>query len=361
MTALKITGIIVCTIIGLIMIVGCVLVFNPHRFTLAGIPKGFIEKKFDTGEVILNYVEGPDNGLPLLLIPGQMESWEGYKQVLPALSERFHVFAVDVRGNGKSAWTTGHYSYNECGKDLRIFLHEVIGEPSIISGLSSGAVLSIWLAADSPDMVLAVISEDPPIFSSIWPRIQEEKYMYYIFRIAVEYLGKPEGRDIEGYLLKSGIPKDGQEELMTIPPFIVKTITGIFKVNEKFHPYRKYDAAFMPFSLRASMKFLNEYDTDFSLATIDGRLSAGFDPEKALEQVECPLLLIQASWSRDKTWGLLGAMDDRDVERVRSLVEDFDYANIDSGHSIHIEKPKQFLSEFFRFTDKLTTEKKLQP
>ena len=148
MKALKVTGIIVGTVIST-LVISCCLIFiiNPHKVNVAGIPDGFTEKKFDTGEVVLNYVEGPDNGPPLLLIPGQMESWQGYKPVLPALSERFHVFTVDVRGNGKSTWTTGHYSYNECGNDLRIFLYDVIGEPAVVSGLSSGAVLTVWLAA----------------------------------------------------------------------------------------------------------------------------------------------------------------------------------------------------------------------
>ena len=126
MKALKVTGIIVGTIISTLVISCCLIILvNPHEVNAAGIPDGFAEKQFDTGEVVLNYVEGPDNGPPLLLIPGQMESWQGYKPVLPSLSEKFHVFAVDVRGNGKSTWTTGHYSYNEFGNDLRIFLDDV--------------------------------------------------------------------------------------------------------------------------------------------------------------------------------------------------------------------------------------------
>ena len=32
---------------------------------------GFTERTFDTGEVKLNYAEGPASGPPLLLIPGQ--------------------------------------------------------------------------------------------------------------------------------------------------------------------------------------------------------------------------------------------------------------------------------------------------
>ncbi len=49
-----------------------------HRTQVSGIPRGFKELRFTTGEVTLNYVVGPDDGLPLLLIPGQMESWQGY-------------------------------------------------------------------------------------------------------------------------------------------------------------------------------------------------------------------------------------------------------------------------------------------
>ena len=60
-------------------------------------------------------------------------------------------------------------------------------------------------------------------------------------------------------------------------------------------------------------KFLSEYEVDFSRATIDGRLGTDFDPEEALRNVNCPMLLLHASWSRHETWGLLGAMDDKEL------------------------------------------------
>src|SRR5512136_1510814 len=122
-----------------------------RRTKVAGIPRGFQERLFTTGDVTLNYVVGPDNGLPLLLIPGQMESWQGYKCVLPELSKRFHVFATDLRGHGKSTRTPGQYSYNICGNDLKRFIREVIRQPTLVAGLSSGGVLAIWLAANAPE------------------------------------------------------------------------------------------------------------------------------------------------------------------------------------------------------------------
>ena len=143
-----------------------------------------------------------------------MESWQGYKCVMPELSHKFHVFVPDLRGHGKSTRTPGCYSYNICGNDLRNFIREVIQKPALVAGLSSGGVLAIWLAANAPENVLAIISEDPPIFSSVWPRIQEEKFMYQNFQIAIDTLGGEGERDPEKYLSQVGAPVEGKAELL---------------------------------------------------------------------------------------------------------------------------------------------------
>ena len=109
------------TILGIVVLLLAIFVLVPPKVRVSGIPRGFTEKQWNTGEVILNYVEGPDHGVPLLLIPAQTESWQGYKLVMPELAENFHVFCVDVRGHGKSSRTPGHYSYNICGNDLHFF------------------------------------------------------------------------------------------------------------------------------------------------------------------------------------------------------------------------------------------------
>ena len=323
------------------------------KVSVSGVPSGYTEKQFDTGEVVLNYVEGPDNGVPLLLIPGQMESWQGYKLVMPALAARFHVFCADLRGHGKSSRTPGNYSYNICGNDLKGFLVEVVRKPAFVSGLSSGGVLAVWLGAYAPESVSAVISEDPPMFSSIWPRIAEEKFMTYLFQNPVDALGGPGGRNLEALFTGMGIPKEGKEELLYIPAPIAKGIVRLFKFNRWLRPNRAYDTPFLPFSLRAGFKFYLEYDVDFSAATIDGRLSEGFDPDDALTKVTCPMLLLHARSSRHATWGLLGAMDDADVQRIRSLVENLQDARIESGHEIHMAKPKLYLEQVNRFVDGL--------
>jgi pimeloyl-ACP methyl ester carboxylesterase len=349
MNALKIIGMVITGLILLLVI----LFLLPPKVRVEGLPGGFTEKQFDTGEVVLNYVEGLDNGSPLLLIPGQMESWQGYKLVMPDLGERFHVFSVDLRGHGKSTRTPGEYSYNICGEDLKRFIRDVIREPTLVAGLSSGAVLAIWLGANAPEDVLAVIAEDPPIFSSIYPRIQAEKFMARNFELAVEFLEKPGERDVEGYMSAMGVPVEGESELMMIPPFIVKGIFTLNRIHRVVRPDHPYDTPFLPFNMRAGHKFLSEYDPDFSRATLDGDLSRDFDPGETLKRVKCPMLLLWAGGTRHETWGLLGAMDANDLERVVSLVDDLKTVEIPGGHEIHMLQPDRYIEEITQFADDL--------
>lgn len=326
---------------------------------VAGIPEGFKELQFTTGKVTLNYVVGPDNGLPLLLIPGQMESWQGYKCVLPELSKRFHIFVPDLRGHGKSTRTPGQYSYNICGDDLKAFIRNVIQKPTLVAGLSSGGVLAIWLAANMPDDVLAVISEDPPIFSSVWPRIRDEKFMTNNFQVAVDTLGGEGERDPAKYLAQVGAPVEGKSELLKIPSFIVKIIRLLFRANRALRPNSPYDAPFLPFNIRAGCMFLSEYDTDFSRATIDGGLSRDFDPEETLKRVKCPVLLLWAHATRHETWGIIGALDESDLQHMKALVDDLRVVEIPGAHEMHMVHPRRYIDELMKFVDELQAMNKL--
>ena len=86
---------------------------------------------------------------------------------MPLLADHFQAFAVDLRGQGRSSRTPGRYTLDNFGNDLVRFIDTVIGRPTIVSGLSSGGVLSAWLSAYAkPGQVVAAVYEDPPLFSS---------------------------------------------------------------------------------------------------------------------------------------------------------------------------------------------------
>lgn len=106
------------------------------------------EHLIDLGEIRMNYSVAGDAEAPaLLLIPGQGESWWGYEEAMGLLADRHQVFAVDLRGQGRSTWTPGRYSLDLFGGDLVRFIDRVIGRPVVACGLSSGGVIAAWLSA----------------------------------------------------------------------------------------------------------------------------------------------------------------------------------------------------------------------
>ena len=54
------------------------------------------ERRFDTGEVELNYAEGPDAGPPLVMVHGGASHWQAFETIIPALAARWHVYALDT-------------------------------------------------------------------------------------------------------------------------------------------------------------------------------------------------------------------------------------------------------------------------
>src|SRR6478736_1829412 len=105
---------------------------GPHDPDKTYVDHSFVEQLVDTGEVQLNYgTVGGANGPALLLIPGQTESWWGYEKAMPLLAEHFQVFAVDLRGQGRSTRTPGRYTLDNMGNDLVRFIDLVIKRPTI--------------------------------------------------------------------------------------------------------------------------------------------------------------------------------------------------------------------------------------
>jgi hypothetical protein len=52
-------------------------------------------------------------------------------------------------------------------------------------------------------------------------------------------------------------------------------------------------------------------------------------------------------------------MDDHDLERVVSLVDDLQWVEISSGHDIHMVQPQRYIDEVTRFVDSLRDENRL--
>lgn len=122
-----------------------------------------IERELDTGAVTIHYVEGPKSGPPLVLLHGVTSRWQTFLTSLPPLMLRWHVVAADLRGHGRSGRVKDQYGVMDYVPDIVALIRHLDGGPAVVIGHSLGAMISIGLASEAPDLVRAVVLGDPPL------------------------------------------------------------------------------------------------------------------------------------------------------------------------------------------------------
>jgi pimeloyl-ACP methyl ester carboxylesterase len=279
-------------------------------------------------------------------------SWRTFGKILPLLSENYHVYAVDIRGHGKSDWTPGDYSFSSIGRDMIAFLKGVVKEPAVISGNSSGGLIALWLAANMPSLVKGIIMEDAPLFSADWPRIKEDNHVYMVLQVTVEMSKElHESRSISGLArtfmkVKRPLPNG---KVSSVPRSAAYFISFLIRMSQKFGSGKPS----LPGKLGIIVDLLVNFDADFSQAWVDGRIYEGLDHADALKRAECPMLLLHANCVRHPDYGLSGAMDDDDAAKARDLAPELQYKRIGSEHVIHSYNPEQFVSTIEEFMEHL--------
>ena len=313
---------------------------NPADKTLA--KAGIVEKNAQVGEVNFNYAEGPDNGPALLMLHAQTLDWYTYSEVLPELSTRFHVFAVDYPGHGKTTVPDNYtMSANQIGSDLADFIETVIREPAYVTGNSSGGLLTAWLAANEPDLVKAVVLEDPPLFSSEYPEI-EKTVADKLFKASNNALLDS---NYDGNFLDYWV-KNGTEFFKTYTGGTASQKLIKFAVNSyrNANPGKPIEIAFLPITVQEMLRGLNYYDPHFGAAFYEGTWNEGFDHAEALQKIQCPTLLIQADFDYLEDGTLNGAMSQEMADRAVSLIKDCKYVKVEAGHVTNLEVPDQFIN-----------------
>lgn len=112
--------------------------------------------------VTLDYRElGSSTTPPLVLLHGRTANHNDWNGVVRPLAERFHVYAVSMRGHGDSAWP-GHYAFQEMADDIAGLLDLMGVEQAAVVGHSLGGVVAYFLAATHPSRVGRLVLEDPP-------------------------------------------------------------------------------------------------------------------------------------------------------------------------------------------------------
>jgi len=296
---------------------------------------GFAEHQVDLGEVVMNYATtGSPDKPALLLNPGQTESWWGFEAAMKLLAPDFQVFAVDLRGQGRSTRTPGRYTLDNMGNDLVRFILLAIKRTAITSGCSSGGVLSAWLSAYAPPgMIRGSHYEDPPLFASELTSAYGHSVRQTIvgprFALMAKYLGDQWSiNDWKGFRAATaalGGPRisvgDGDSDQ---PP-----------------------------------QNLKEYDPEWGRAFYEGTVAQSCDHERMLQMVKAPVLFTHHTRMIAPATGMLvGALSDLQAGRVKALVEGagqpFEYVSLPgAAHAMHAADPDRFVGVLKPWTQKL--------
>jgi pimeloyl-ACP methyl ester carboxylesterase len=102
---------------------------------------------------------GQDHLPPLLLVHGGLDHARNWDWVARSLREYFHVYAMDLRGHGNSAWAPGAiYSIAEHVLDISTLVDVLGGGPVHLIGHSLGGILTLLYSGLYPDRVSKVIA-----------------------------------------------------------------------------------------------------------------------------------------------------------------------------------------------------------
>ena len=101
----------------------------------------------------LHYVSAGTAGSPVLLVHGFPETWRVFRKLIPLLSKRHRVFAVDLRGFGDSAAATGEPGSATSAADLSELITRLDIGPVHLTGQDISGPATFRVAATRPELV----------------------------------------------------------------------------------------------------------------------------------------------------------------------------------------------------------------
>ena len=249
------------------------------------------EGTFPTGSVDLHYVAANEVGPPLLFLHGVTSTWQSSFPVMPAFALRWQLYALDLRGHGRSGRAES-YRIVDYAADVIAFLRQRITRPTVIVGHSLGAIIALAVASDAPELVRAIVLEDPPL-GAFWDQSLRERPEFARFSATLALLRE-------------------QPSLAAARRFVDESAPDL-------------DAA----RRRIRALSLSRLDPGVLEAVVTDRAKEGYDLDARFPRVVAPTLLLQGNGA------LGGALDDHRAQRAASLLRDCEHVYFpEAGHGI---------------------------
>jgi pimeloyl-ACP methyl ester carboxylesterase len=262
---------------------------------------------------------GQDGKPALLLIHGGLDHARNWDWVARSLREDYHVYALDLRGHGNSAWAPGAmYTIGEHVLDVSAFADVINEFPVSIIGHSLGGIISLMYAGVYPERVKKLVSIEgfglPPAHRVHRPASQR-------LRDWIETIRKTEQREPRTY------------------PNLDAAVARMKEAN----PHLSDEVA------RHLTLHGTNWNADKSLIWKFDNYARGFPPyghnyeelQEIAGQIQCPVLLF---------WGLESWMPDPEADGRITSIRDYKLIKVPgAGHWVHHDKLDVFLEETKRF------------
>ena len=273
-----------------------------------------IEKSFNTGTVTLNYAEGPQSGPPLVLLHGLPGRWQEFLPIMPTMSLLWHTYALDYRGQGKSGRVPGQYLAKDYVADVQEFLEQQLDEPAILFGVSAGGALAIWVAAQQPGLVRAIVVGDFPLdMEWLIKWMTSEEFQYYFSAL----------RELAG---SDHSIAELTRRIADIPVQVAGQDTRI-----RYGDTPGVDAIEIQ-QLAITLSHMDPGVLEYHAQGRAREFLEGFDLDKLLERTTCPVLLLQANPS------LGGMLTDEAIKHIQSILPNVMHIFIETaGHALGLD------------------------
>ena len=265
----------------------------------------FTETKVAGGEAGINLASGPAGGTPIVFLHGVGRAWQDFSSLGTALSERWHVHAIDFRGHGRSDRTPGRYLVTDYVRDVVTLVRDSICKPVILYGHSLGAMVAAGAAADLGSLVRGVVLEDPP-FDTLGRKIRSTQF--------------------HGLFVGMRTLTGSQESIATVARQL-----GDLQLNPPDRPVPiRLGELREPTSLRFMAACLKLLDPEVWDPILAGHWLDGYEVPQVLAKISCPVLLLHGNVGEG------GMLDDQAAAEVQRRLADCTRVRVPrAGHLIH--------------------------
>ncbi len=283
---------------------------------LGGMP---VESFFHAGQVALNVARWPgDPSLqqpgptPVLFLHGITDKHQAWHVVADPIRQGATALALDFRGHGRSGRVPGEYLFTDYPHDI-IALLEAEPAPSFrIVGHSLGAAIGLQIAAARPDLVSALVLEDPPIYAA---------------EIHAQTPDRFDRFQLNSRLQSRRLPlREIEQTLATVMPD-----AGVDRIRDVAYALFVTDPGAIPGSFRQFSDFAEQWQEHI---------------ETSMRSVQCPVLMLQGNFE------LGGWTRAEDADRINSLIPDCTVEYWDDwGHGLHHNDPDRFVDQVNKFLE----------